>query len=894
MKQNNFQNAKNSIYLFVLLVTVSIIFLKVTSTANATILSLSALGDYPDTTMQLGRNTVVIPTNPPVNVVSVTGITTTDFKGQLAVDSNTGAVRVTNAFPAGSYTVTVTAFDDNGGKITKNFNLTVQASGLCSQTNFKQFPAFDASRGPQSIAVEDFDGDGKQDIATTGIYSDGVSILRNISTIGSSNFAQKIDFSISSAALGITVADFDGDGKKDIVTANFFNPSISVLRNISTVAGEINFAPKVDFSVGSSPRSVAVADFDGDGKIDIVVANNGSNNVSVLKNTSIGEGVIGFGAAINITVGSQPRSVAVGDFNGDNKTDIATANYFSDTVSVLRNTSAGTISFATKTDFAVGSYPGSNPNSLVAGDFNGDGKTDIATTHSGGVSVLRNTNTNPAIINFAPKLNFTVGFGAYSIVAKDLDNDGKQDLATANYYGNTLSVLRNNSNINSISFELRREFGVGLTPTAVASADFDGDGKNDLAVSNSKSDNVSILRNTVTEIGTVQFDARNEYGLSASAYNPFSIAVGDFDRDGKQDLVTANYSGNISILKNLGTLGGNVIFSPSMEFSVGTGLNPYWLAVQDFDGDGKQDVVVTNSSSNRISILRNTSTELGIISFASSIEFTVGNNPSFVATADFDHDGKYDIAVANYDSNNVSILKNTGTTVGSISFAAKIDLPIDSNASSLTISDFNADGKSDIAVTNRISTKVSVFRNLSVDNGTISFAPKIDFSVNSQPLFITSEDFDGDGKTDLAVTNFLEPNGIVSILRNISNNGENINFASKVDFAITSRPEFNMIPGHIVTGDINKDGKSDIIVINSALQVVSLLKNSSNALGNINFETRIDAFTSVATSSLAVGDFDQNGRLDIAFSSYNSNNVGVLENPCVVPPTKSRKRVRFF
>jgi hypothetical protein len=180
------------------------------------------------------------------------------------------------------------------------------------------------------------------------------------------------------------------------------------------------------------------------------------------------------------------------------------------------------------------------------------------------------------------------------------------------------------------------------------------------------------------------------------------------------------------------------------------------------------------------------------------------------------------------------------------------------------------------------------------DNGTISFAPKIDFSVNSQPLFITSEDFDGDGKTDPTVTNFLEPNGIVSILRNTSNNSENINFAAKVDFAITSNPEFNMIPGHIVTGDINKDGKSDVIVINSALQAVSLLKNASNAPGNINFETRIDAFTSVATSSLVVGDFDQNGKQDIAFSSYNSDNVGVLENPCATTPTKSRKRVRFF
>ncbi|WP_418006552.1 DUF4347 domain-containing protein, partial [Nostoc piscinale] len=140
------------------------------------------------------------------------------------------------------------------------------------------------------------------------------------------------------------------------------------------------FATATNFTVGSSPRLVTVGDFNGDGKLDLAVANRYSNNVSVL----LGNGTGGFGTATNFTVGTTAQSVTVGDFNGDGKLDLAVANYNSNNVSVLL--SNGTGGFGTATNFTVGS----NPFSVTVGDFNGNGKLDLVTVNynSNNVSVL--------------------------------------------------------------------------------------------------------------------------------------------------------------------------------------------------------------------------------------------------------------------------------------------------------------------------------------------------------------------------------------------------------------------------------------------------------------------------------------------------------------------------
>jgi hypothetical protein len=192
-----------------------------------------------------------------------------------------------------------------------------------------------------------------------------------------------------------------------------------------------SFNPATNFTVGSNPNSVTVGDFNGDGKSDLAVANFYSNNVSVLLGTGTGS----FGAATNFTVGTRPISVTVGDFNGDGKSDLAVANYNSSNVSVLLGT--GTGSFGAATNFTVGT----GPFSVTVGDFNGDGKSDLAVTNynNNNVSVLLGTGTG----SFGTATNFTVGTDPFSVTVGDFNGDGKSDLAVTNANSNNVSVLLN-------------------------------------------------------------------------------------------------------------------------------------------------------------------------------------------------------------------------------------------------------------------------------------------------------------------------------------------------------------------------------------------------------------------------------------------------------------------
>ena len=307
----------------------------------------------------------------------------------------------------------------------------------------------------------------------------------------------------------MAVGDFNGDGRPDWVVANSLDQTVSVLLN-TTAAGAATpaFAAQQTFAAGTAPISVAVADVNGDGRPDLVVANSSDVTVSVLLNTTAaGAATTAFAAQQTFATGAGPYSVAVGDFNGDGNPDLVVTNLDDGTVSVLLNTTAAgatTPSFAHQVTFAVGS----TPQHVAAADVNGDGRPDLAVANSGDktVSVLLDTTAvGAATPAFAAQQTFAAGSAPISVAVGDFSGDGRQDLAVATTGSATVSVLVNTTaaGAGTPSFAAQQTFAVGAGPISIAVGDVNGDGRPDLAVANLDDKTVSVLLNTTAFANSV-------------------------------------------------------------------------------------------------------------------------------------------------------------------------------------------------------------------------------------------------------------------------------------------------------------------------------------------------------------------------------------------------------
>ncbi len=622
------------------------------------------------------------------------------------------------------------------------------------------------------------------------------------------------------------------------------------------------------FNVDSWPHSVASADFNNDGKLDLIVTNTGSATLSLLK----GEGGGKFLAAQAIEVGSQPTGVTASDFNNDGKIDIAFADQDVNLVFVLLGNGDGT--FLTPTGFFVGS----RPLSIVSADFNNDGNVDIATAnyYSNDISVALGNGLG----TFPDATPMSTGINPYAITTGDFNGDGIIDLSTANsdeqnFMAGNVSVFTGNG----FGSFTRVDHSVGWNPIFVTSADLNLDGRSDLIASNSGSQNISVL--LAEPLGG--FLTPTNYPIVGQ---PVHITSSDFDGDGFKDVAVIDIQAVNIVLFN-GSASGSLTWKDN--YAIGGSSN--FVISPDLNSDAIPDLVLLKPDTRSVDIWLGKTGSL----FDGIKSNQVGFTPGALVTADFNLDGKTDIATPNFDSDNVSVL--LANSVGNLN--AAINSAAGSNPSSMSASDFNSDGKPDIAVCNYNDDKVSLL----MGNGDGSFDAPVSYNVGSRPQKILSADFNGDNKMDIAVFNSYDNN--ISILYGdgagdlaggtIVTNGPSIsdfvsadfNKDGKFDLAVLDWSESNVTlmlndgagnfiqspkyqvglnPSIILAADMDSDDNIDLIV-NGHNHNISLLKGTGTGV----LSPRLD-YTANIPHALAVSDFNNDNKLDIA---YNSSGIGL-------------------
>ena len=376
-------------------------------------------------------------------------------------------------------------------------------------------------------------------------------------SIQSSEIAPKLDLTTLGGPEDIRVSDLDGDGITDVVVANHTAGSISVFKNIS-FSGNLNITnfTRKDFTSGTGATFISVADLDNDGKQDVIVANQGENSLFIFKNIST-SGNISFNSPVKIATPSTPIGIGVGDFDNNGWLDIVSVNYGNHTVSIFTN----------------------------KGIFNA-------------------ISTN----NFNPRFGLITGLNPITIDVADLDGDSKSDIVVGNYGSNSISIFKNNyisGALSTSSFSTKLDFNAGNKPGYVKLGDMDGDSKLDIVVLAEDDDKVGILRNTSTSgvLTSASFASRVNFKTGEI---PYYISVGDLTGNGKLDILVTNFGdGTATVWQNKAKPGSidSASFFKRLKFTVGT--NPYAGLLADIDGDAKTDILVSNTGSNTISILRN-------------------------------------------------------------------------------------------------------------------------------------------------------------------------------------------------------------------------------------------------------------------------------------------------
>jgi hypothetical protein len=420
--------------------------------------------------------------------------------------------------------------------------LTMVHQATAQSGNFALATSYQVGSGPTCVAAVDINGNGKIALVSANLIDGTLTVLTNN---GSGGFGSNATLVVGSYPIGVAAADVNGDGRPDLISANLGDGTLTVLTNNGHGGFGSNATLNVGLSPGSAPAFVLTADVNGDGKPDLISANSGDYTVTVLTNNGSG----GFVLDATLTVGAYPVSVAAVNINGDGKIALISANESDGTLTVLTNNGSGRFGF--NTTLSVGSGPGSGPTSVVAADINGEGKPDLISANSidGTLTVLTNNGSG----GFGSNATLVVGSGPLCVAATDINGEGKPDLISANSIDGTLTVLTNNGSGGfGSNATLVVGFNVGPYPQFVVVADVNGDGLPDLVSANYFDNSLSVLLNGTGAPGspllTISLANRDTAVISWP-----SSAVG-FVLQQNSDLATKNWSAFSGTVNDNGTI----------------------------------------------------------------------------------------------------------------------------------------------------------------------------------------------------------------------------------------------------------------------------------------------------------------------------------------------------
>jgi hypothetical protein len=691
---------------------------------------------------------------------------------------------------------------------------------------------------------------------------------------------------LTAGAHAVVVGDFNGDGIPDLAAVNLGSGSATV--SIFLGAGDGTFGPKNDFPAVVNANSITTGDFNRDGKLDLAVSNSSSSGgdfqtVSIF----LGNGDGTFQPKNDFPIDPNGIVVIAGDFNNDGNPDLAVA--CTSVVDVLLGNGDGTFRPKTTTTLIA------SASALVSGDFNGDGRPDLAAASSpfgfgsnGVVDVLLGNGDGTFQ---SPTTHFACGAGPQGLDVGDFNGDGKLDWVTANQQSGTVTVRLGNGDG---TFQSKVDLAVGQSPSSVKVADLNGDGKADIALAN-------ISPNLVTLLGNGDGTFRPPVAFDAGGAQPSFVTAGDLNRDGKPDLVGLTQGSSISVFINTS---GQFGIDGTITDENGAPLAGVLISLS---GTGVATTTATTGADGRYSFA----------SLQSGASYTV--TPSKVnysfAPPSQTFNNLSSSATANFTGTLLRFnIRGTITIVGSSPGGVTVTLGGDAAAVTTTASDGSysftslpashnytvtpslpkfAFSPPSITFTNLSANRVANFTG-SLQTFTISGQVKgaalagLLVTLSGSKTATTTTAFDGSysftGLTiggDYTVTvsprpsdtlfqNYLLPPPLSRSFPNLSANATGDFGATPLVNATTNASQSTAA---VVAGDFNGDGKIDLAASYRFGNGISILLGNGD--GTFQAERRVALAES--TDVLAVGDFDGDGKLDLALPSRDSQ-----RNPIVI------------